>query len=544
MTFEQPSQQLPVSPPKNDEPICRPGSNPPNSHCRPLPTPPPINNPPEHYGIPDARPVKSERKFSSPAVDDFLSRVTQNMRDKDLAMLLNNCLPNTLDTTIEWFKAGKDPRTFLITGDIPAMWIRDSTNQILPYMIFAHNDTQIQELILGVILVQSTFLYYDPYANAFLKPWYAPSGSTQRGAQDRVIPQYDPAYVWESKLKYEHGNNKYELDSLAHFFQLANEYMEATGDYERVVTAEDWLKAVPRVFQVIHDQMKGTWEEEEEIDLYKLRRPMHQPGAVPEPVSLEHGYRFKRTTDRPTETLGANGRGGVSRWCGLVRSAFRPSDDATSFPYLIPANAQLSVQLEKLAVLLERASQSMITAPPQLADFAAEAKLLGNTIRKAIYDHAIVTHPVFGRIFAFEVDGYGSSLLMDDANTPSLLSLPVLGFVDVQDEIYLNTRAFVLSNWNPWYFEGNFGNGIGGPHTGKDMIWPMSLLMQIQTSTSEEEIKANLNVLKRLARKSGLMCESFHKDNPSRFTRAWFSWANGLAGRTILHIMEKYPHLV
>ncbi|KAG0167192.1 hypothetical protein DFQ28_000856 [Apophysomyces sp. BC1034] len=401
--------------------------------------------------------------------------------------------------------------------------------------MFAKNDTQIKDLVLGVILVQSTFLYYDPYANAFLEPWYAPSRGTRRGALDKVVPQYDPTYVWESK---------YELDSIAHFFQLANEYITVTGDAKRVVMAEDWLKAVPRVFQVIRDQMKGTWEEEEEIDLYKLTRPVHQPGAIPKPVSLQHGYRFKRTTDRPTETLGANGLGGVSRPCGLVRSAFRPSDDATSFPYLIPANAQLSVQLERLAVILEEASRSINNAPSQLMDFAVEAKEIGRTIRQAIYDHAVVTHPTFGRIFAFEIDGYGSYLLMDDANTPSLLSLPVLGFVDAEDEVYLNTRAFVLSEWNPWFFKGKFGSGIGGPHTGRDMIWPMSLLAQIQTSSSEEEIGATLDVLKRLARKSGLMCEAFHKDNPARFTRAWFSWANGLAGRTILEVMEKYPHLV
>lgn len=169
---------------------------------------------------------------------------------------------------------------------------------------------------------------------------------------------------------------------------------------------------------------------------------------------------------------------------------------------------------------------------------------MGNTIRKAIYEHAVVSHPIFGQVFAFEVDCFGSQLMMDDANTPSLLSLPVLGFIDKNDTIYQNTRDFVLSEWNPWYFQGSFAQGIGGPHTGQNMVWPMSILMQIQTSSSEKEIRNLIDVLKRMAKKTGsLMCESFNVNNPSRFTRPWFSWANGLAGTTILKVIEEFPHL-
>jgi meiotically up-regulated gene 157 (Mug157) protein len=174
----------------------------------------------------------------------------------------------------------------------------------------------------------------------------------------------------------------------------------------------------------------------------------------------------------------------------------------------------------------------------------ADCREIGETVRKAIYDHGVVTHPIFGEIFAFEVDCYGSQLLMDDANTPSLLSLPILGFIGKTDPIYMNTRKFVLSDWNPWFFNGSFASGIGGPHTGQNMVWPMSLLMQIQTSTSEIEIIKLIDVLKRMAKFTGnLMCESFDSDNPSRFTRPWFSWANGLAGSTILRIIQEFPHL-
>lgn len=177
-------------------------------------------------------------------------------------------------------------------------------------------------------------------------------------------------------------------------------------------------------------------------------------------------------------------------------------------------------------------------------DIHFSSKELGEAIRAAIYEHAVVEHAVFGKVFAFEVDCFGSQLLMDDANTPSLLSLPILGFIGKTDTIYRNTRDMILSEWNPWYFKGKFAKGIGGPHTGQDMVWPMSLLMQIQTSTNESEVRQLVDVLKRMAKKTGnLMCESFDVNNPVVFTRSWFSWANGLAGTTILQIIQDYPHL-
>ncbi|OAD72321.1 glycoside hydrolase family 125 protein [Phycomyces blakesleeanus NRRL 1555(-)] len=469
-------------------------------HSNPCPYEPTI------YNVPFVRPPQSQRKFTSPAVEEFIVHVTGKMRDGDLKTLLENCLPNTLDTTVEWFdvdnsSSSHDPRAFLITGDIPAMWIRDSTNQISPYASIAKKDPRLQRLILGVLNVQATYLYYDPYANAFLRPWDAPKQDERYGADDRVIPNYDATYVWESK---------YELDSIANFFQLANNYIQATQDYEGVFLSSEWLKAVPRVLIVLHDQMKD-------------------------------GYRFRRTTERPTETLGENGRGGIARECGLVKSAFRPSDDATTFPYLIPANAQLAVQLQMLSDHLQHVPHLLT---PLLIDIEQRTRKLSQTVRTAIEKHGIVEHPTFGRIYAFEVDCYGSYLLMDDANMPSLLSLPILGYVSRTNTVYQATRAFVLSLNNPWYFEGTFASGVGGPHTGQDMIWPMSLLVRIQTSVDEVEIRHVLDEVKRWSARTGLMCESFDKNEPSQFTRPWFSWANGLAGTTIIYLLDHYPHLV
>lgn len=91
-----------------------------------------------------------------------------------------------------------------------------------------------------------------------------------------------------------------------------------------------------------------------------------------------------------------------------------------------------------------------------------------------------------GKVFAFEVDGFGSAYFMDDANIPSLLSLPYLGYVDKNDPIYKNTRKFVLSEYNPYFFKGEAGEGIGGPHVGPGYIWPMSIIMRVYTSDVRE----------------------------------------------------------
>ncbi|KAI8077565.1 hypothetical protein BDF21DRAFT_421305 [Thamnidium elegans] len=493
------------------------------------PTLPPYHAP--YYGLTFVRP--KQRKFTSQVIEDYIKSLEPKMKDKDLYTLLQNCLPNTLDTTVEWFNEDtKDPRTFLITGDIPAMWIRDSSNQIKPYLRFINQDQRLKDLVFGVIQVQASYLYYDPYANAFLRPWYAPKKEGKKGSTtDNVTPAYNPNIVWEAK---------YELDSIGHFFQLTNDYIETTGDIERVVTSKDWLKAIPRIFKVLEDQMQSTWPTTTTSESLTTNYTEDEP----EPVPLNGGYRFQRFTDRPTETLGENGIGGITRSCGLVRSAFRPSDDATTFPYLVPSNAQLSVQLIRLSEhikLLLKGKQNEFNAQQQIL---INAKELGERIRQAIYKHAIITHPIFGKVFTFEVDCYGSHLIMDDANTPSLLSLPIIGFIEKNDTIYRNTRSMILSEWNPWYFEGEFSKGIGGPHTGQNMIWPMSLLMQIQTSLDELEIRELIDTLKRMAKETGnLMCESFNANDPTKYTRSWFSWANGLAGTTILQIIEDYPHL-
>ncbi|KAG1313755.1 hypothetical protein G6F64_002004 [Rhizopus arrhizus] len=383
---------------------------------------------PPQYGLSLVRPV--HRKFKSEAVEEFLMNAQ---------------------------------------SDIPAMWIRDSSNQIAPYIRFIKKDTKLKDLVFGVIQVQASYLDYDPYANAFLRPWYAPPAQDQQkgSISDIVTPAYDPSIVWESK---------------------------------------DWINAVLRVFQVIRDQMKDTWP--------SVPTSLSTQ-SNPDRVSIENRYRFRRYTDRPTETLGESGLGGIAKECGLVKSAFRPSDDATTLPYLIPANAQLSVQLLKISRNI-RDYMKEADQVPLHHEIALFAEQTGETIKAAIEKYGIVNHPLFGQVYAYEVDCFGSHIIMDDANLPSLLSLPVLGFVKKEDRIYQNTRRLVLSDWNPWYFKGSFIQGIGGPHTGENMVWPMSLLMQIQTSNNESEIRQVIDMVKRVAKRTNnLMYQSTQLGNDS-----------------------------
>ncbi|TKX24289.1 metal-independent alpha-mannosidase-like protein 1 [Elsinoe australis] len=474
--------------------------------------------------LPYQRPQELCRTFESEHVERTIAHMNTVMQDKDLSRIFENAFPNTLDTTVRWHVDGTEKlddvsdgfdyddgrwegaQTFVVTGDIDAEWLRDSTNQLAQYQRLVKKDSALNNLILGAINTQAEYVIESPYCNAFQPPppsGLAPSGA---GAKDNVHPAYEPSKVFECK---------YELDSLAAFLSLGNQFNNHSSS--TTFLNPRWYAALKTLLHTLDEQAKPTFDEE---------TGTHE----------RNEYTFQRQTHSGTETLNLRGVGNpLGPGTGLIRSAFRPSDDATILGFFIPANAMMSVELRRTASILKAAGK-----PSLSKDLAARA----DAIEKGIWEHGVVEHKKWGKVFAYEVDGYGSHILMDDANLPSLLSLPLLGFVDKEDEVYKNTRKMILSRaGNPYYLEGRAFHGIGGPHIGLSNAWPMSLLVQIMTSDDDEEIMKCLDLVKKGC-PLGLVHESVNVDKVRDYTRPWFAWANSVFAQTILDLAERKPELL
>lgn len=438
----------------------------------------------------DVRIEKSRRNFCSPAIEAKIQQMQQNIQDKELAWMFGNCFPNTLDRTVRFGKKGDKYDTFVITGDIHAMWLRDCSAQVWPYMPFMKDDQELQHLIQGIINRQVECILIDPYANAFN---FGKEGSGWASDNTDMRPELH--------------ERKWEVDGLCYAIRLAYRYWKITGD-NRCFDAQ-WHRAMQTI-----------------VSTFKEQQRKNSKGP----------YRFTRNTDKASDTQFGDGFGNPVRPTGMICSMFRPSDDATTYAYLVPSNCFAVVSLRQLA--------EMETAIRHDNAFASECNALSNEVDQAIKKHAIVKHPKYGKIFAFEVDGYGNYLMMDDANVPSLLSLPYLGYLSASDKIYQNTRRFVWSLDNPYFYKGKIAEGIGGPHVGEDMIWPMSIIMRALTSNNEAEIADCLRMLKQTHASTGFMHESFNKDKPEKFSRSWFAWANTLFGELLIKIQKEHPALL
>ena len=434
------------------------------------------------------RPAQEERLFTSQVVEQKLNEVASQLTNPKLAWMFVNCFPNTLDTTVHFDKDGNDGRgdTFVYTGDIAAMWLRDSGAQVWPYLPYAATDDMVKKMIAGTILRQFQLICIDPYANAFN------DGPTGAGSHSDITG---------SKMKPEVFERKWEIDSHCYPIRLAYNYWKTTADAS--VFGQEWLEAIQLTLKTFKEQQRKN-------------------GNGP--------YYFLRVTDRQLDTKCHVGRGNPIKACGLIASSFRPSDDATTFEFLVPSNF--------FAVQSLRQAAEILTAVNAKEDLAKECISLADEVEKALKKHAVVKHPKFGKIYAFEVDGFGNAFMMDDANIPSLLSLAYLGCVSVNDPIYKKTRKFVLSEWNPYFFKGQAGEGIGGPHIGYQAIWPMSIMMRAFTSTDDKEIKMCIEMLMNTDAGTGFIHESFHKDNAENFTREWFAWQNSLFGELIIHLVN------
>ncbi|OII15092.1 metal-independent alpha-mannosidase [Curtobacterium sp. MCBA15_009] len=413
-------------------------------------------------------------------VDQVAAQVTDRL-GSEVGDLFANCFANTLSTTIT---AMPDGTAFMVTGDIPAMWLRDSTAQLTPYLHFVADDRALADTVAAVSRRQLAFVLVDPYANAFNR---APDGAGHTDDHTPMSP-----WVWE---------RKYEIDSLCYPIQLAHALWSRTGRMDHLADFRAVASAA--------------------VDLWTLEQD-HETAS---------GYRFERPDPLlPSDTLVRDGAGPLTARTGLTWSAFRPSDDATTHGYNVPGNAFAVTELRHVA--------EIATVVLDDHDLAERATALAEEIDAAIHRHGTVLLPEHGEVLAYEVDGLGSALVMDDANVPSLLSLPMLGWCAVDDPLYLRTRAAVLSPANPYWYAGAAGSGIGSPHTPGRNVWPIALAVQGLTSTSADERAAVLAQLCATHAGTRLMHESFDVDDPAEFTRPWFSWANAMFCEFVLDVAD------
>lgn len=444
-------------------------------------------------GFVSKRPPVGQRGFVSKAVEAEIKAVKAKIADPELAWLFENCYPNTLDTTVKLGTVDGKPDTFVITGDIDAMWLRDSSAQLQTYVHLTPKDADLRRVFQGAIQRQARCILIDSYANAFTPDPTAKSNLS--AVNDRT------------DMKPGVAERKWEIDSLAYTMRLAHSYWTATRD--KTPFDALWAKGAARAVATFREQQR-------------------KDGPGP--------YHFQRVDPSPTETLMFGGFGAPTRKVGLIHSGFRPSDDACVFPFLIPSNLFAVSALKMLAQVHNEARGDTAAAQDALA--------LANEVQAALDAHGKMPDGKGGQVWAFEVDGYGNAIFMDDANVPSLSGLPLLGAADKRDPLYVRTAALAWSERNPYFFKGKFGEGIGGPHIGMDMIWPMSLITRALIHDDDATVAQCLKWLKASHGGTGFMHESFHKDDPANFTRSWFAWANGLFGDLILDIAKRKPALL
>ncbi|HEY9509032.1 MAG TPA: glycoside hydrolase family 125 protein [Verrucomicrobiae bacterium] len=441
--------------------------------------------------FPIVRVPAAKRNFKSDAVERTIAKVRSSIGNKEIGWMFENCFPNTLDTTVDFEMVNGRPDTYVITGDIDAMWLRDSSAQVWPYLPLMKEDRDLQQLIAGVINRQTYCILKDPYANAFYKD------ENKVGEWKTDLTDMKPGI----------HERKWEIDSLCYPIRLAHEYWKQTKD--TAPFDDQWHQSIALILQTFREQQR-------------------KHGRGP--------YHFMRRTETQTDTVPGRGYGNPVKPVGLIVSIFRPSDDATIFPFLVPSNFFAMVSLRQAAEMVEDISKD--TA------LAKQCRALADEVEQALKEYAVVNHPKAGRIYAFEVDGFGDFYCTDDGNIPSLLSLPYLGAVKVGDRLYQSTRKMLLSEENPYYSHGKAASGLGGPHVGVDMIWPLGVIMEGLTATRDAEIKNCLDILQRTHAGTGFIHEAFHKDNPEKFTRSWFAWANTIFGEFVLKTFHERPQLL
>lgn len=407
----------------------------------------------------------------SKSIQDFMTKINALAENEERWLtIFNNSFLDTLENTV---KKLEDETTFVLTGDIPAMWLRDSTAQIRPYLFLAVDSKDIRKLIKGLIKRQFKLITIDPYANAFNE---TANGAGHQDDDTDMLP-----IIWE---------RKYEIDSLCYPIQLAYLYYKETNDAS--VFDEEFKHATGKIM--------ALWKTEQRHE--------------------QSPYSFQRETWREEDTLTCQGKGSPVGYTGMTWSGFRPSDDRCHFHYLVPSNMFAVVVLGYLEDIYRDVFNDHETAE-SLSGLKEE-------IDKGIKDYAVMKSRDNVDVYAYEVDGLNNVSIMDDANIPNLLSAPYLGYSRIDDRLYQQTRHMILSSENPYYYSGRAAAGVGSSHTPEDYIWHMSLAMIGLTSSDKSVKKEMLDKMAQTDAGKNALHEGFHKDNPDEYTREWFSWPNML----------------
>ena len=437
------------------------------------------------------RPLVGDRTFRSEGVEEIIKFIKSQIKDPQLSWMFENCYPNTIDTTVDFEIINGKPDTFIITGDIDAMWLRDSTAQVWPYLPLVKKDTKIKNLVKGLINRQAKCVIRDPYANSFYKDL------SKASAHNKDIPTPIPGV----------HEQKWEVDSLCYVIRLSYHYYKLTND--NTIFDDTWIKSARIILETFLTEQRKNGKS---------------------------SYRFVRFGSAMVDAPLFSGTGRPFKPNGLICSMFRPSDDATMYPFLIPSNIFASTSMKQLSEIFKKEDIDI--------NFSERCMSLSKEIDYAIKKYAVKEHLDFGKIYAYEIDGFGNNLFMDDANVPSLMSLGYLDSKFLNDEIYLNTRKFLLSENNPYFLKGKSAEGQASPHTGKDKIWPMGIILRAMTSSEDTEIKKCIKMLVNTHAGTGFMHEAFDKDNPKNYYRSWFAWANTLFGELIIKVQQEKPHLL
>ncbi|KAH7887907.1 Six-hairpin glycosidase-like protein [Phlebopus sp. FC_14] len=448
--------------------------------------------------LPYMRPDPACRTFNSTSVEKVISDMKTRLKDPDVARLFENTFPNTLDTTVRYYSKD-DNLAFIITG--VAQWLRDTGNQFSQYHTLLSMDPELATLVKAVINNEARYVTQYPYCGAFQPPPESGLAPSHNDWADNVVvnPPVDNQTVFECK---------YELDSLCSFIKLSHSYYEATKD--KSMMNDNWLSAVHQIFRVINEQSQPTFDPS--FDFISYYNWTGLPGSLA--GAVDNG-----------------GNGEPKGYTGMVGTHHRPSDDLSIFAFLTPANAMLSVQLTNLANILDDAEVS-----PNLS---AHAKQWSKTIEEAIWKYAVEDD-----VFAYETNGLGSRYLMDDANVPSLLALPYVGFLDRSHAVYVKTKKMLMSRQNPYFAKGQNFSGIGGPHIDVWNPWPMSQITNIFGTDDDAEILQSLYIIVNNTGGLGLIHESINIYDGSDYTRPWFAWANSYFGEMILDLALRKPHLI